>query len=200
MSLVSTASLWNGEQTKKRVPTMKRQTMKLRNDNLYSIHDENTTSIQNNAEKSEENSIKIKNLIQNLSSNDGDRLADFEPLERPELNKKKDEYDFEPEHVLPQTVEHKPTEFSSNQLHLDKLSNYQDIYSISQSKPTNVPANVPANSNQLMEKINYMIHLLEQQHAEKVDNITEEFILYVLLGVFVIFTVDSFTRVGKYVR
>jgi hypothetical protein len=51
-----------------------------------------------------------------------------------------------------------------------------------------------------MEKINYMIHLLEEQQMEKTANITEEFILYIFLGVFVIFTVDSFTRVGKYVR
>ena len=46
----------------------------------------------------------------------------------------------------------------------------------------------------------YMIHLLEQQQAEKTDNITEEFLLYAMLGVFVIFTVDSFTRAGRYVR
>ena len=54
--------------------------------------------------------------------------------------------------------------------------------------------------DKLTEKINYMIHLLEQQQMEKTSNVTEEFILYILLGVFVIFTVDSFTRAGKYVR
>ena len=41
-------------------------------------------------------------------------------------------------------------------------------------------------------------HLLEEQHDEKV-NITEE-ILYSFLGVFVIFIVDSFVKVGKYIR
>jgi hypothetical protein len=56
------------------------------------------------------------------------------------------------------------------------------------------------NEDTLAEKINYMIHLLEQQQAEKTDNIMEEFILYAMLGVFVIFTVDSFTRAGRYVR
>jgi hypothetical protein len=62
-----------------------------------------------------------------------------------------------------------------------------------------VLTNGSSNDN-LMEKINYMIHLLEEQQMEKTANITEEFILYIFLGVFVIFTVDSFTRVGKYVR
>jgi hypothetical protein len=52
----------------------------------------------------------------------------------------------------------------------------------------------------LMEKINYMIHLLEDSQSERTNNITEEFILYTFLGVFVIFIVDTFSRSGKYVR
>tara|TARA_B100002051_G_C16685607_1_gene612432 strand:- start:564 stop:956 length:393 start_codon:yes stop_codon:yes gene_type:complete len=53
---------------------------------------------------------------------------------------------------------------------------------------------------ELMTKINYMIQLLEETSDEKVNNITEEMILYIFLGVFVIFMIDSFTKVGKYVR
>ena len=45
-----------------------------------------------------------------------------------------------------------------------------------------------------------MIHLLEEQRTEKTSNITEEFILYTFLGVFIIFVVDSFARSGKYIR
>ena len=52
----------------------------------------------------------------------------------------------------------------------------------------------------LLEKLNYMIHLLEEQKEEKTGHVTEELILYSFLGVFVIFVVDSFARVGKYVR
>ena len=52
----------------------------------------------------------------------------------------------------------------------------------------------------LLEKLNYMIHLLEEQQNEKTNNLTEELILYIFLGIFVIFVVDSFTRVGKYTR
>ena len=52
----------------------------------------------------------------------------------------------------------------------------------------------------LIEKLNYMIHLLEEQQDERTNNVTEEVILYCFLGVFMIFIVDSFTRVGKYVR
>ena len=57
-----------------------------------------------------------------------------------------------------------------------------------------------AGDSKMLEKINYMIHLLEQQQHEKTDNITEEFILYSFLGIFIIFVVDSFARAGKYTR
>lgn len=52
----------------------------------------------------------------------------------------------------------------------------------------------------LMQKINYMINLLEDQQDEKVGNVGEEVVLYSFLGIFMIFLVDSFVRVGKYVR
>ena len=58
----------------------------------------------------------------------------------------------------------------------------------------------PTIDNKLLEKINYMIHMLEQQQNEKTSNITEEFLLYIFLGVFIIFIVDSFSRTGKYIR
>ena len=52
----------------------------------------------------------------------------------------------------------------------------------------------------LLQKLNYMIHLLEEQRDEKTGHVTEEIILYSFLGVFIIFIMDSFARVGKYVR
>ena len=52
----------------------------------------------------------------------------------------------------------------------------------------------------LLEKLNYMIHLLEEQQDEKTNNVTEEVVLYCFLGIFIIFIADSFVRVGKYVR
>jgi len=45
-----------------------------------------------------------------------------------------------------------------------------------------------------------MIHLLEDQKDEKMGGITEEIVLYCFLGVFIIFVLDSFAKVGKYVR
>ena len=61
-------------------------------------------------------------------------------------------------------------------------------------------SNSKSNDNVLIEKLNYMIQLLEEQQDEKTNNVTEEVILYSFLGIFVIFIVDSFTKVGKYTR
>ena len=49
-------------------------------------------------------------------------------------------------------------------------------------------------NNQLITKLNYIIHLLEEQHNEKTNHITEELILYLFLGIFIIFVLDSFAR------
>lgn len=56
------------------------------------------------------------------------------------------------------------------------------------------------NHDVLLQKLNYMIHLLEEQQDEKTHSVTEEVILYSFLGIFIIFIVDSFSKVGKYTR
>ena len=54
--------------------------------------------------------------------------------------------------------------------------------------------------SELLKKLDNILHLLEEQQEEQTNLITEELILYVFLGVFVIYVLDSFVRVGKYVR
>ena len=57
-----------------------------------------------------------------------------------------------------------------------------------------------SNPDILIDKLNYMINLLEEQQDERIGNVTEEVVLYSFLGIFIIFIVDSFARVGKYTR
>ncbi len=52
----------------------------------------------------------------------------------------------------------------------------------------------------LLQKLNYMISLLEDQQDERTSNVTEEVVLYSFLGIFIIFIADTFVRAGKYVR
>jgi hypothetical protein len=90
------------------------------------------------------------------------------------------------------------------------IPNYDQLY---KSAPHNVPNyrfsnstslsknNEYSNTNEvLMEKLNYMINLLEDQQDERTNNVTEEVVLYSFLGIFIIFIVDAFSRTGKYTR
>jgi len=79
------------------------------------------------------------------------------------------------------------------------IPDYTKMYGL--GKTEGFVAAVPkGQSDVLLEKLNYMITLLEQQQDDRTNNVTEEVILYSFLGIFIIFIVDSFARVGKYVR
>jgi hypothetical protein len=49
----------------------------------------------------------------------------------------------------------------------------------------------------LIEKLNYIIHMLEEKKEEKTGHVIEELVLYCFLGVFIIFVVDTFTRAAS---
>ena len=55
-------------------------------------------------------------------------------------------------------------------------------------------------NSELLKKLDNILYLLEEQKEEQTHLITEELILYIFLGIFVIYVLDSFVRAGKYVR
>ena len=89
------------------------------------------------------------------------------------------------------------------------MPNYDAMY---KKSPNNLPYYLNTSVNQrtesntantqdiLTQKLNYMINLLEERQDERTNNVTEEVVLYSFLGIFIIFIVDSFARVGKYTR
>jgi len=86
----------------------------------------------------------------------------------------------------------------------NNLSNYDksynsNFYNRTMSNNENNKINDISNK-QLLDKLNYAIHLLEEQHNEKTNYITEELILYLFLGIFIIFVLDTFTKASKYIR
>tara|TARA_B100000085_G_C18396571_1_gene452691 strand:+ start:127 stop:774 length:648 start_codon:yes stop_codon:yes gene_type:complete len=90
-----------------------------------------------------------------------------------------------------------------------KYANFQDSYkkdlqylnNLNEKQDTsNYSSYTNYNNNELISKLNYIIHLLEEQHNEKTNHITEELILYLFLGIFIIFVLDSFARASKYIR
>jgi hypothetical protein len=142
--------------------------------------------------------------------NDGQSLANFKPLDysvggtiassssTPELapNYSSDKYiPIKPLY----SMNEQPNVITSN-----PYSSYMDVYSgdIMNHNNANHSKNMGENgkTEKIMEKINRMLHILEEQQYEPTKHITEEFILYTFLGVFVIYIVDSFSRAGKYIR
>ena len=76
---------------------------------------------------------------------------------------------------------------------------YYSMDRMRNSAPTSNPV-LNSHQDKILEKLNKMIYLLEEQQNEPTKHITEEFILYTFLGVFIIFIVDSFSKTGKYTR
>jgi len=137
-------------------------------------------------------------------------LADFKPPPPPKLtkgpnseimqkqepkkdndNKYTDPFIEKDESVTPEGYDNMVT---------DNYKSYYDNYIPYYNNPSNQEQPVFNNKDELMRKLNYLIHMMEEGKDEKSQNVTEELVLYLFLGVFVIFVVDSFARAGKYTR
>ena len=167
--------------------------------------------------------LKLINNTNGYDNEDDSGLADFNPPPRAEVSSKVPEPT-----ALPQNQEPPPssaqTAMPENAMDYEKPTIIQNTNDLKAVNPRHYPIpyeegfkaktyapdyyrqpyfnqpNSVENKNQLLEKLNYMIHLLEEQKDEKTGHVLEEIILYSFLGVFIIFIVDSFARVGKYTR
>ena len=57
--------------------------------------------------------------------------------------------------------------------------------------------NLSGTNAALIEKLNYIIHMLEEKKDEKTGHVIEELVLYCFLGIFIIFIVDTFTHAAS---
>ena len=230
MSLITTASPWihtNTNENKKRVPSIRRN-QKRDDESNYTEPMKNMKtppSIEEAEETNHKRNNKINDLLNQMTEadNENDNLGDFTPLEPPAVQSKQDDEEdsngrldqFIPE--MPRFSHLKPSEthesankvrYGADDSKVNRLSNYNKVYEGMQNKQdtdaspyySKMGIGSQLADSRLIEKINYMIHLLEQQQHEKTDNITEEFLLYTFLGVFVVYVLDSFARSGKYIR
>ena len=157
--------------------------------NTNLIQKRSNQRLQKSSNKNVEKIIeKIHSNTDNSDSDDGlASFQEFKPPAPPQITNLKNENKTS------------PTTSKEQFDNLDDGSYAKQYYS--QYVPPQSKQNTMMGGNsELLEKLNYMIHLLEEQQDEKIGNISEEIILYAFLGIFVIFIVDSFVRVGKYVR
>ena len=218
MSLLNTASPWNssGSDTRKRISAIgkeKRKTQKaplplrdqdVDNSGLSSYHpdfdDDDTEvsdSLQNTVALNESRGSTINDLLNKITSSGvGEGLADFKPVST--LAKPREGFESPLLKIAAGIPEYGPSDIGS-----DNLSNYNKSYEAGAilGKPYySQSAKTGDASDGVMQKLNYITHILEDIQMEKTSHITEELILYTFLGVFTIFIVDAFARVGKYHR
>jgi len=167
----------------------------------YSIYDEQSTmpkknNKRNRTYKKKSVSKKVQNFLEAMDNPSGPADFSATPQEypahpqKPEPLKRKGENTDGPIESFTQLPEGAYT--PPNQEYYNQYVPYF-------TNPTDNPR-IDAPKDALMKKLNYMIHLLEEQQDEKTGNVAEELILYLFLGIFVIFVVDSFARAAKYTR
>ena len=142
---------------------------------------------------------QIGKIHANIDSSEGSELSDFNPIPRPEsqgVNRtvEREEYENKEENEDDEVEEYESLDSSYAQQYYSKFlpGTIESMESGNLST-----ANMPLNEN-LIEKINYMIHLLEESQEQKTEHVVEEMLLYLGLGVFVIYVLDSFVKIGKY--
>jgi hypothetical protein len=186
-------------------PWEKEESTNNKNNNSKNIIDQkrhHNRTIKKRMRDEDSRNPDIDSMIQAIhENNSNDNLANFNKME-----------DMEP---ISPPAEHRERKDENNNDNLDNnidveaYNNLQNTYAedyykqyvppyfnqMSQDTSLNTKSR-----DELLDKLNYMIHLLEEQQDIKSGHVTEELILYSFLGVFIIFVLDSFARAGKYVR
>ena len=209
MSLLNTASPWNSSRSDKRrrisaIGKDKRKTQKAPRDEDVDFDDndevEVSDSLQNTVALNESRGSTINDLLNKITSTQvGEGLADFKPVStvvQKDLANPTEGFESPLLKMAAGMPEYGPSGS-------DNLSNYNKSYEAGAilGKPYYSQSTKNGDANDgIMQKLNYITHILEDIQMEKTSNITEELILYTFLGVFTIFIVDSFARVGKYHR
>jgi hypothetical protein len=121
--------------------------------------------------------------LEQIHDDDDDELQDYNVPKHEKKNEKPIKYNPSIENTQPLLAESMKNNYTTPPVY-DTPFEYNTSYK----------------NTQLLEKLNYMIYLLEEQRDEKTGQVTEELILYVFLGVFVLFVLDSFFKTGKYTR
>ena len=203
MSLLNTASTWvPTNDTRKRTPSIgKRKTQRQKPRELEEeANEELSESMQSTIEQNAERGKTVYDMLNKITSSDAaEDLADFKPVAPPTRAGTKTS--FQTEGFEGVAEEAMPGSYDNG---FEHLSSYAKSYEASGilGKPyyATGKGSSGASGDPVMQKLNHITHILEELQMEKTSNITEELILYTFLGVFVIFVVDSFARVGKYHR
>tara|TARA_B100000902_G_scaffold228116_1_gene216574 strand:+ start:476 stop:1063 length:588 start_codon:yes stop_codon:yes gene_type:complete len=147
----------------------------------------------------------INEIHNNPSTDDNNQLADFKPhslpksagSERIDLRNSNEIDDINVENKIFSGNDDSVTPVSYQEL---KSNQAEDYYKTTVPYYSQMSSSSFTNKDDLVNKLDKIILLLEEGRDEKTGHVSEEIILYSFIGVFMIFIVDSFARAGKYVR
>ena len=199
------------EENNKRLSSSLNRTIKNRNNN------------ENNDNKNRERNRRIKKLLNdnnmnnNLTNNESDDLEDFNPPSHPAIQEPKKivKENFTFDKIKSELLDNQQEDELQNQqqndnpvnkenfqqLPANNLQQYYEKYNAYLNSENNYNKQyISASNEELLKKIDHILFLLEEQKETRTNYVTEELILYVFLGIFVIYLVDSFVKVGKYIR
>jgi hypothetical protein len=173
---------------------------------LASIHkgfsdeddDDTFANIQTLSASSEKPSAKnkVSKIEQMTNQNESDGLVPT-PLEKSEMDLQKLENNYMNDDEVEKYYKKIMPGYNYNHNEINNIKKYNSQQNISSTQHNSSRHDT---NNPVIDKLNYIINLLEEQQDQRTNNVTEEVILYSFLGVFIIFVVDGFTRVGKYIR
>jgi hypothetical protein len=188
------------EENNKRLSSSLNKTIKNRN---------NTENLDN---KNRERNRRIQKLLNDnntFANNDTDSLEDFNPPSYPEIQEPKkilkENFTFNKNSELLDNEKEEKNDNPINkesfqQIPQNNLQQYYEKYNSYLNPVNNYNNNITVSNEELLKKLDNILFLLEEQRETRTNYITEELILYIFLGIFVIYLVDSFVKVGKYIR
>jgi len=189
---------------------------------IHEYDDKQQTHVhREHQEKQEQRHNRINTILENMNSlkedNDGGSLYDYNPTSTndngtqpsiyPPLNRQPlSTITHAPERV-PSFIFNKPKEEVQvsplgSLSEAENLTDYRNAYDgriiyNNGHKESFIGADI---DNRILDKIQYLTHMLEEMQDERTANVNEEFVLYTMLGVFIIYLVDGFVRLGKYIK
>lgn len=190
------------EENNKRLSSSLNKTIKNRN---------NTENLDN---KNRERNRRIQKLLNDnntFANNESDSLEDFNPPSYPEIQEPKkilkENFTFNNNSELLDNEKEEKNDNPINkesfqQIPQNNLQQYYEKYNsyLNPVNNYNNNNNITVSNEELLKKLDNILFLLEEQRETRTNYITEELILYIFLGIFVIYLVDSFVKVGKYIR
>lgn len=168
------------EKNKKKVNQVKQLLQKERNnyiENKEGVHEFNPDSFQE----------------------EGDSLANFTPTIQKQTNSSKMQQ--KRKQRIMKNFDHydEAVEDQSQLVANASAQEYYKQFTMPSTSSTQMTTQTPQQDD-LLDKLNYMIHLLEHQKQQKSEDVLEEMVLYLFLGIFIIYILDNFAKIGKYVR